>query len=127
MNSNKHYVAQGSCIVCGETEEWLQDRAPETIIRTEFAQIVFLDGEEGREITDALYRVEGVTAQGRTRESIRAAIDHLAEWDMPGGMEVTSEIPWGSSDALDFQGDYILSSNLGLGYAALARIVEVQA
>lgn len=124
MTKTKHIILGGFCLQCGDTEEWLRERGSGDVIPAEINQIVYLDGEEGREIVDALYSVEGVVAHGRTAESISAAVDHLASWEAPGDAEITTEIPWGSADQVDRLGDYFLSSNLGLGYVALARVVN---
>lgn len=91
---------------------------------TEYADVVFLDGEEGREVTDALFNVEGVVAHGVTEESIAAAFEYLKQWDYGDNYgEMRDEIPAGSQDLVIIRVGYVMSANLGLGYVGLSRII----
>lgn len=89
-----------------------------------YIDIVMVQGEEGRELTDKLYNVEGVVAHGVTSESINAMIEHLSQWETADSPATEAkEYPsWGSNDDIHTVGWYVLSANLGLGYVALARI-----
>ena len=46
-----------------------------------YAQIVFAQGDEGRELVDKIERVEGVVAHGPTPETVVTAVEYLAQWD----------------------------------------------
>ena len=87
------------------------------------ASIVFIDGEEGRELTDKLYNVEGVVAHGITEESVTEAVEYLKQWDMGEYDTVTDEEQHGSRDDVMDHHEYTLSANLGLGYLALSKTI----
>lgn len=88
-----------------------------------FARIVFMDGDEGREVVDRLCRVDGVVAYGATRETVEHAIDYLSQWDYGDEQELVEMLSHGTLDDVVEHGDYILSWNLGLGYVGLERVV----
>jgi hypothetical protein len=91
-----------------------------------YMDIVFLQGDDGREVADKLFRVEGVCAHGITAESAREAVEYLSQWDYgDDDGELRAELPAGSNDAVIFAdgGQYVLTANLGLGYVGLSRIV----
>lgn len=90
---------------------------------TSYVAIVFQQGEEGREVTDALYNVEGVVQHGVTEESLLAAIDYLAQWACPGD-EVLEEQPWCDVDDVWRSGNWVVYANPGLGYVGLAEEVQ---
>lgn len=88
-----------------------------------YAEIVMIQGVEGNTLTDRLYNVEGVLAHGATQETITEAVEYLAQWDTGDSPEYDSEevpVAWGADD-MWYEGDYILSANLGLGYISLAK------
>lgn len=87
------------------------------------ASIIFLQGEEGREITDKLYDVEGVVARGATEESIAAAVEYLTQWDYGEYHNVTEEAQHGTQDDVWELGKYTLTANLGLGYVGLSKTI----
>ena len=93
-----------------------------------FADIVFMQGAEGREIVDQIERVDGVVAYGPTDESVADAIVHLSQWDqgdIPNRVYANVADVAGSRDQLTERGvdgtSYVLSWNLGLGYVSLYR------
>lgn len=88
----------------------------------EFASIVFVQGEEGREVTDALFNVEGVVQHGATDESVAEAIRYLSDWEHEDLMEWSETAPWGSQDDTWEQDGYVLAANSGLGYASLQLV-----
>ena len=55
----------------------------------------------------------------------QAVIDYLSQWDFEGESEncLSGSIdkPWGSSDSVYCEGEYILSYNEPLGYISLTR------
>lgn len=85
--------------------------------------IVFMQGDEGREVVDQLCNVEGVVAHGITVESVYAAVEHLKQWDYGDESEHSPEErePWGPHDEITQMDDYTLSWHLGLGYVGLYR------
>lgn len=89
-----------------------------------FARIVFMQGDEGREVVDRLCNVDGVVAYGATRETMEHAIDYLSQWDYGDENEVVETLGHGTLDDVVEHGEYILAWNLGLGYVSLDRIVE---
>lgn len=92
-----------------------------------YAEIVMIQGEEGRELTDALYAVEGVVVHGATAETIAAAIEHLTQWESGDEPEYDDEevpLPWGTDDDIWVEGGYVLGAHRGLGYISLARVLD---
>lgn len=99
-----------------------------------YLPIVMIQGEEGRELADKLYNVEGVVSHGITQDSAAHMFDHLQQWDTGDDVPSTFEPEWGSSDDLTWSdstfdgipiiGSYVISSNLGLGYVSLSKVVE---
>lgn len=99
-----------------------------------YAEIVMIQGEEGREYADRLFNVDGVVAHGATAESIEMIARELSNWDdgeMDGVTVYDSEevpLAWTPDDKSweeDWQGTtYILSGNLGLGHVSLARKIS---
>ena len=87
------------------------------------ASIIFLHGEEGREIADKLYDVEGVVARGATKESIAAAVEYLTQWDYGEYHDVTEDAQHGTQDDVWELGKYTLTANLGLGYVGLSKTI----
>lgn len=85
--------------------------------------VVFLAGEDGRELVDALCRVEGVVARGATDESVAAAVEVLAAWDDDDAALGNNYDgpPWAATDQTADVGHYVLAWNLGLGYVSLSR------
>ena len=92
-----------------------------------FANIVFMQNAEGREIVDQIERVDGAVAYGPTDETVADAIVYLSQWDQGDGHELRDEIGAGSRDQVterDVDGtSYIVTWNLGLGYVGLMRRV----
>lgn len=87
-----------------------------------FRRVVFIDGDEGREIVDRLTNTEGVVMRGATAETIAATIEHLSQWDNETG-EVTDDLGAGLHDRredCDCGCGYVLTWHPGLGYVALA-------
>jgi hypothetical protein len=94
---------------------------------TKYMDIVFLQGDEGREVADRLFTVEGACAHGITAESAEEAVEYLSQWDYgDDDGELRDELPAGSNDAVIFAdgGEYVLTAHLGLGYVGLSRIVK---
>jgi hypothetical protein len=94
---------------------------------TKYMDIVFLQGDDGREVADRLFNVEGVVAHGITAESAREAVEYLSQWDYgDNDGELREEPPAGTEDAIVYAdgGEYVLTANLGLGYVGLSRIVS---
>jgi hypothetical protein len=93
---------------------------------TKYMDIVFLHCDDGREVADKLFCVDGVVAHGITAESAREAVEYLSQWDYgDDDGELRDELPAGSNDAIIYAdgGEYVLTANLGLGYVSLSRIV----
>jgi hypothetical protein len=92
----------------------------------QYANIVFMQGDEGRELVDSLCQVEGVVAHGATAESITQTIEYLAQWDFGTESEydIREEIGAGTHDTTVEEGEYVLTWNLGLGYVGLMRKME---
>lgn len=94
-----------------------------------YAQIVFMDGDEGREVVDSIERLDHPTAYGPTDRSVVEAVAYLVQWDM--GEESEHDVRDSSSagptdrDArVDHAGStYVLSWNFLLGHVALERII----
>lgn len=94
---------------------------------TKYANIVFMQDEEGREVVDKLCHVDGgVVAYGPTDQSITEAIAYLAQWDYGTESEhdIREDIGAGTHDTTVEEGEYVLTWNLGLGYVGLMRKVE---
>ena len=86
-----------------------------------YAEIVFMQGDEGRELTDSLCNVEGVVAHGATAKSITETIEYLSQWDMGEYHDIREDTGAGAYDTVVEEGDYVLTYNLGLGYVGLMR------
>ena len=90
-----------------------------------YQDIVFMQGEEGREVVDKLCNVDGVVAHGATRESIERAIEHLSQWDFgdenPSPV-VPAAVPLYDGDRDARMNGYVIVWNLGLGTVALYGI-----
>lgn len=90
-----------------------------------WAEVVFLQGDEGSEVVDRLMRFDGrVTAAGPTDETVTEAIEYLSDWDYGEYPETYS---WeelrsrsGTRDYVTQAGDYVLTWNSGFGYVGLA-------
>lgn len=92
-----------------------------------YVNIIFMQGDEGRAVTDALEHCQGITAYGATAPSIEAVIDYLAQWDQGDTAyhDLTDEPRAGSGDRTARVDGYVLSWNLGLGYVGLeAEVTE---
>jgi N6-adenosine-specific RNA methylase IME4 len=91
-----------------------------------YANIVFMQGEEGHEVVDKLCNVEGVVAHGATAESITETIEYLSQWDFGTESEhdIRDSIGAGTHDTVVEEGEYVLTYNLGHGYVGLMRKVE---
>jgi hypothetical protein len=90
-----------------------------------YASVVFLDGEEGRELVDMLTRTDGVVVHGATEETIATTATYLAQWDYADELDWWPAEPWGSSDHTATVGRYVLAWNVGLGYVSLTRVAHV--
>lgn len=92
---------------------------------TGYANIVFMQDDEGREVVDSLCNVEGVVAHGATAESIMKTIEYLSQWDYGDESEydIREEIGAGTNDTVVEYDEYVLTYNLGLGYVGLMRKV----
>lgn len=88
-----------------------------------YVSIVFMDGDEGREVVDALTNTEGVLVHGPTERTLAEAVEHLSQWDNGEDEEskTTAEPAWGPHDHIAYVGGYILAWNTGLGYVSLNR------
>jgi hypothetical protein len=91
-----------------------------------YANIVFMQDEEGREVVDRLCNVEGILAHGATAESITETIEYLSQWDYGDESDhyAREDIGAGVNDEVVEEGDYVLTWNLGLGYVGLMRKVD---
>lgn len=83
-----------------------------------FRRIVFMQGEEGRDVVDRLTRCEGVVVRGATDATIATTIDHLRQWDYGEG-EVVTDLGHGTRDEVVERDGYVLAWNTGLGYVSL--------
>ena len=96
----------------------------------DWVTVVFMDGDEGREVVDRLANVEdGYYVRGATEESIQEAAEYLADWDYADMAYPTSSgEPWGSQDEtaeVTVNGtQYTLAWNVGLSYVSLQRRAE---
>lgn len=93
---------------------------------TTYQSVVFLQDDDAREVVDALFNVEGVTAHGMTAESVAAAAEYLSQWDYADEIESTDDLGAGTDDAIVFVdgGEYVITANLGLSYIGLSRVVR---
>jgi hypothetical protein len=93
---------------------------------TKYAEIVFLQGDEAEECVTALCNIDGVVVRGVTAESVRSAVEYLAQWDMGEYGEVRDEIPAGSNDTVIIAdgGEYVLTVNAGLTCVGLSRVLN---
>jgi len=89
-----------------------------------YVDIVFMQGDEGREVVDRLCNVEGILAHGATAESIAEAIEYLSQWDYGDDDNVRDDTGAGTNDTTVEDDTYVLSWNLGLGYVGLLRKME---
>lgn len=87
------------------------------------ARIVFMQGDDGREVVDALTRADGVVHYGATSETIGAAIEHLSQWDNGDDDDVHDHFAAGAGDNVvtDDETGYTLTFHVGLGYVGLER------
>jgi hypothetical protein len=86
-----------------------------------FTNVVFMQGDEGREVADRLFNVEGVVAHGIDSESAAEAVEYLRQWDYGDNDDTSEELGNGTDDVVVFHDGYILTANLGLGYVGLSR------
>ena len=94
-----------------------------------WVSIVYDQGEMADEVLKKMLRHDGqVTYQGVTQESIDEALDYLKEWDYGEESEHTTYegISWGSSDATEEVGEYVIAYNLHFGYVSLNRKVRAK-
>lgn len=89
-----------------------------------YSRIIFVDGDEGRRIVDALTHTDGAVVQGVTAASIEAVTDHLAQWDNGEHHHVDDTSGAGLTDSSAQVDAYTLTWNTGLGYVALAVMVD---
>ena len=81
---------------------------------TLYYEIAFVQGEEAREVLEIL-----------DREGEAAAMSHLTQWDFGGESEHSpTTFPWGTSDLIFRDGEYVMSYNTQLGYIGLCRIIQ---
>lgn len=85
-----------------------------------YAHIVFMYGDEGRDVVDRLTRTEGVVVRGATDATIAEAIEYLRQWDSDD-CEVVTEPEHGTRDEVVERDGYVLAWNTGLGYVSLSR------
>ena len=76
-----------------------------------YASIVMVQSEEAVEVLNML------------EDNPESAIEYLAQWDMGSESEVDlyTKAPWGCHDEIFRKGNYIVSWNSAMGYAALCR------
>lgn len=77
----------------------------------QYANIVFMQGQEAEEVIDIL------NSQGE-----EAALRHLQQWDN-GEYHDISDYPFGKSDKLFKSGDYIMGYNTGIPYVGLSKVL----
>jgi len=90
---------------------------------TRYVNIVFMQGDEGRDVVDKLANVEDIMVRGATAESIAQAVEYLSQWDY-GDDDIRDDIGAGSDDTVVEHGGYVLTYNVGLGYVGLLRPIE---
>jgi len=83
--------------------------------------IVFMQGDEGREVVDRIMRTDGVVMHGPTDETIAEAVAYLSEWDYGDDDNIRDNTGAGVWDTVVTHGDYVLIFNAGLGYVGLVR------
>lgn len=89
------------------------------------ASIVFMQGDEGRRVTDAISHFDGnVTHHGATAASIEAAVDYLAQWDYGEYHDLKSVTDAGAMDDLAQIDHYLLTWNVRLGYVGLEVLLD---
>lgn len=89
------------------------------------APIIFLQGDEGRRVVDALTHTDGVVVHGVTAASVEAVVDYLAQWD--NGDEYHSLSSVTSAGVMDDRSQvdhYLLTWNSGLGYVGLEILLD---
>lgn len=88
-----------------------------------YADIIFDQGDEAAEVINRLERiVDGWYVQGATEETIRAAVEHLKQWE---GDTTHRFFEWPNSNAGERSAqvdDYILTWHIDLGYVSLGRL-----
>lgn len=88
------------------------------------ASIVFMQGDEGRKVVDALTHTDGVVVHGATAASIAATVEYLAQWDYGEYHDLGSTSRAGSRDDRFQVDNYLLTWNTGLGYVGLEVMLD---
>lgn len=89
-----------------------------------FARIIFLDGDEGRRVVDALTHTHNVVMHGASAASVEAVVDYLAQWDYGEYDDTHAESAAGRMDEQVQVDGYLLSWNAGLGYVGLEAVMD---
>ena len=93
-----------------------------------YTNIIFIHDYENTEVKrllNSLYLIDSGIED--TEEKL---INYLSQWDYGDSADISSAPPWGSSDTLysmdrgSSEDVYMLSYNLGLGYASLTIVQE---
>lgn len=123
-------AALAALIEAGEIELTGMDSQGRAVYRRAASEggwctVVFMDGEEGREVVHRLTNTDGVLVMGATEETIQETAEYLALWDYGEDHSLSDSEPWGRYDdtaEVTVSGtDYILAWNTGLGYVSLQR------
>lgn len=88
------------------------------------ASVIFMQGDEGRRVVDALTHTEGIEMRGVTAASIEATVDHLAQWDTGEYPDLGSTTRAGIHDHRAQVDAYLLTWNTGLGYVGLEVVLD---
>lgn len=88
--------------------------------------VVFLSGDDALDVLDGLCRVhaDGVVFPRPDDDSIRRAVEYLAEWDdghATDARELVRFEPWGPDDDRVTYGGYVLAWHYGKTYVSLSR------
>lgn len=88
------------------------------------ASVIFLQGDEGRRVTDALTHTDGVVRHGVTAASIEAVVDYLTQWDYGEYHDIGTTTRAGSRDERVQVDSYLLTWNADLGYVGLEVVLD---
>lgn len=88
------------------------------------ASIIFLQGDEGHRVVDALTHTDGAVRHGVTAASIDATVDYLAQWDTGEYHDIGTTTRAGSRDERVQVDAYLLTWNAGLGYVGLEVVLD---
>lgn len=88
------------------------------------ASIIFLQGDEGYRVVDALTHTDGVVRHGVTAASVEAVVDYLAQWDHGEYHDIGTATRAGRMDDRAQVDAYLLTWNASLGYVGLEVVLD---